>query len=630
MKLPSDLVSFVEKPPKWFYFVSNIKTLKKNLVISVIIGLLSAIGIPAAAQTSGKVQKASKKVQKGFANENVDTLAQGYYDLGETFYQKGELLKSENYFKKSRSLYESQKDAEGTAKSSRALARVQEDLNKNLEAVDNYRKAEINSNILKDKSQATLNRNDVGRLQNADSVELQNKLINANITYGLNTGDTGELAVNYSRMGDINVRGNQIKEAIGAYWNAYEFSRGIPEQAARYNQKITDLYVGQKNYTKAIEAKKEILNENFVATSTELKAQEIASLANIYLLKKEDSTAIRLLKESFELSVKNGHTVQAKECIVKLDSLFQLAGRKDLSLNLYKSFLVRLPEIIAKDSSLMDTKLIAETEFKIRELENEKALKDDLIRRKNVFNYWLMGSLIVLLAFVAIVLYMIRKLRVRNKKIALQSLRREMNPHFIFNSLNSINQFIATRNELEANQYLTRFSVLMRRVMENSKEDFVVLQKELELLTSYLELERSRFPDKFDFKIKVDESLLEMEEVYVPGMLIQPHIENAIWHGLRYLDGKGWLNLEFQKQEEKIRIIIEDNGIGISESAKHKTQNQKKQKGRGIANTHERIRILNELYRTKITCEVEDKPAPDKGVKVMIYIPLLNKIRHEN
>ena len=111
MKLPSDLVSFVEKPPKWFYFVSNIKTLKKNLVISVIIGLLSAIGIPAAAQTSGKVQKASKKVQKGFANENVDTLAQGYYDLGETFYQKGELLKSENYFKKSRSLYESQKDA---------------------------------------------------------------------------------------------------------------------------------------------------------------------------------------------------------------------------------------------------------------------------------------------------------------------------------------------------------------------------------------------------------------------------------------------------------------------------------------------------------------------------------------
>ena len=205
-----------------------------------------------------------------------------------------------------------------------------------------------------------------------------------------------------------------------------------------------------------------------------------------------------------------------------------------------------------------------------------------------------------------------------------------MNPHFIFNSLNSINQFIANNNELEANQYLTKFSTLMRRVMENSKEDFVLFSKEIELLQNYLELEKSRFPDKFDFHIKIDDSLFADEQLYIPGMLIQPHLENAIWHGLRYMEDKGFLQLSFNKTPNGIEIIIEDNGIGIAESKKAKTENQKKRSGRGIANTLERIKILNELYHQKIACEVVDKPAPGKGVKVKITVPLLKNFRHED
>ena len=248
---------------------------------------------------------------------------------------------------------------------------------------------------------------------------------------------------------------------------------------------------------------------------------------------------------------------------------------------------------------------------------------DDLIKRKNILNYWLIGSVLVLGLFVAAILYILRKLRIRNKKIALQSLRREMNPHFIFNSLNSINQFIANNNELEANQYLTKFSTLMRRVMENSKEDFVLFAKEVELLKNYLELEKSRFPDKFDFAIYLDEELLVDEHLYIPGMLVQPHLENAIWHGLRYSKDKGLLQLSFNRKVTGMEIIIEDNGIGIAESKKTKTENQKSRNGRGITNTMERIKILNELYHQHMTCEVEDKPAPARGVRVKLFVPVL-------
>lgn len=572
-----------------------------------------------------KIQEASGKVEKGLKKGNRDTLAQGYYDLGLSFYQTGDLEKSEGYLKQSKKMYQQADDPEGIAKSSRALAQVQEDLHKDSEALGNYSTAKENSLKSGDINANALNSNDVNRLLKPVSPEAQRQFLNDNIFRGLKSGDTADLISNYQRMGDLNLKTNQNTGAVDAFNTAYILSKDIPEQAQRFNQRITDVYLGEKNFSKAIETKKGILNEQFVQNSTQLMAIEMASLADIYIQMKNDSTAMRLLNESYALSVKNGHTIEAKICIEKLDSIFHRAGRKELSLLLYKNFLTELPGIIAKDSSIADNRIIAETEFKIKELEVEKALKDDLIRRKNIFNYWLTGSLVVLALFSCIILYILKKLRTNNKKIALQSLRREMNPHFIFNSLNSINQFISNNNELEANRYLTKFSTLMRRVMENSKEDFVLFPKEIELLENYLELEKSRFSDKFDFDIGIDDALLVDEHVYIPGMLVQPHLENAVWHGLRYMDEKGFLQLRFVKSGDNIDIFIEDNGIGIAESKKHKTNNQKKHSGRGITNTFERIKILNELYRHHITCEVEDKQAPGRGVKVKITVPYLKK-----
>lgn len=574
-----------------------------------------------------KLKKASKKIEYGYKKGNPDTLAQGYYDLAQNFYQQGEVAKSEPYFKKAQALYEQVGDADGIAKSSRALAKVQEDLNKNKEALGNYKTAGANNLKTGDVNANMLNSNDFRRLSHPDSAEVQQGVLKQNIQLGLLKKDTGEIVSNFSRMADLNLRNKQTPAAINSLNQAYQFSKNTPFQATYINQRIADLYLKENDFGKAIETKKAILNEGFVQGSSQLKAKEITSLADIYLLKKEDSMAVALLNESYILSIKNGHVLEAKKCVERLDSIFQSKGKKELSLQLYKDFLAQLPTVIAKDSSMLDNELIAETESRIKELENEKALKDNLIKRKNIFNYLLLGSVLVLAVFVTIVLSILRKLRIRNKKIALQSLRREMNPHFIFNSLNSINQFIANNNELEANQYLTKFSTLMRRVMENSKEDFVLLANEMELLENYLELEKRRFPDKFDYRIEIDDTLMADNHYYMPGMLVQPHLENAVWHGLRYVETKGHVHLSFSKTPRGMQIVIEDNGIGIAESQKHKTANQKKRSGRGISNTQERIAILNSLYNQQIICQVEDKPAPNSGVKVTLSVPLLKDFK---
>jgi LytS/YehU family sensor histidine kinase len=195
-----------------------------------------------------------------------------------------------------------------------------------------------------------------------------------------------------------------------------------------------------------------------------------------------------------------------------------------------------------------------------------------------------------------------------------------MNPHFIFNALNSVNNFIAKSDERSANRYLSDFSTLMRAVLENSDEDFIPLSKELELLELYTKLEHSRFSDKFDYLIQVDEGI-DIDAFQIPPMLLQPYIENAIWHGLRYREDKGFLKIGLkQKDRFALEISITDNGIGRKKSAALKTQNQKKQKSKGMGNIKKRIEILNSMYKDKVAVFISDLETNGSGTKVLFMI----------
>ena len=560
-----------------------------------------------------EIQIQSNKLEGAIKNNDEKKQAEIYVFIADSYYNQSSFSKSEENLLKAKSIYEKTNDKNGLAIVSRKLAQTQESQNKLGKAAANYQKAASYSMA---KNQETTNRNDYSRVASKSLIKKE-KAVQENISLNETAENKDDLAKDYTNLADINVQQNNIPKAAENLGNAYEISRNsLPSQAIIINQKMTDLYVDNKNFDKAIEVKKKVLKEDFVRDNSQEKVNQIQQLADIYLQKNDIEEAVDLYKNAYQISIEKGHTLEAHKSVKILDSLYQNSGNTDASLNLYRDFLNKLPPLVKNDRSLVDAKIVEETEGKIALLEKEKRLNEELMRKKNIFNYSLIATLIILSGLVFFIFRTLKKVQVKNKKIELQSLRREMNPHFIFNSLNSVNQFIATNNELEANQYLTKFSKLMRGVMENSTEDFIPFQQELDLLQNYLSLEKTRFTDKFNFDISVDENL-NQQNLLIPGMLIQPFLENAIWHGLRYRTEKGFLKLHFKKENQYLKIAIKDNGIGIEESKKQKTIHQKNREGRGMKNTLERIRLLNDLYKKEIRCSIKDS---DNGVLVEIVM----------
>ena len=562
-----------------------------------------------------EVKTEAKKLKKAISTDDAQLEAESYVNLADGYYNDGNFAKSEEFYQKAKTIYEKSNDKKNLSLVTRKLAQSQEKQNKIYTASQNYESA---SKIGYSKAEMVVNSNDASRLRSAN-LEVKEKAVQQNIAINNKVADKTELSKDYTNLAEVNIQQNNIPKAAENLNNAYIISKETaPQQALQINQQMADLYVENKNYDKAISVKKQVLEEDFVKKNSKEKVNQIQQLAEIYLKSNDKNNAENLLENAYKIAIEKGHTLEAQKSILKLDSLYKSDGNTSKSIVLYQDFLGKLPLLLSKDQSLVDEKIMQETEDRIAQLEKEKELQNQILKRKNLFNYLLIGLLVLAITFIGFVLFIQKKLKIQNKKIELQSLRREMNPHFIFNSLNSVNQFIATNNELEANQYLTKFSKLMRGVMENSKDDFIPFHEELELLKNYLALEKSRFQDKFDYEITVDEHL-NSQNLQIPGMLIQPFLENAIWHGLRYKNEKGFLKLNFQKSNNQLNIKIEDNGIGIKESKNQKTEHQKNRNGRGMKNTLERIKLLNDLYEKNISCEVLDK---ENGGGVLVTLKM--------
>ena len=250
----------------------------------------------------------------------------------------------------------------------------------------------------------------------------------------------------------------------------------------------------------------------------------------------------------------------------------------------------------------------------------QQQLVSESVKRQN----WIIYSLIFGLLLMGVATYFFyrsnKQQKLANNLLALKSLRSQMNPHFIFNALNSVNSFIAKNDERSANRYLSDFSALMRSVLENSEEDFIPMTKELELLELYTKLEHSRFSDKFSYQILVDKEI-PIADFKIPPMLLQPYIENAIWHGLRYREEKGFLRIALKKiAANALQITIEDNGIGRKKSRELKTQNQKRQNSKGMGNIKKRIAILNQMHGNKLDVAISDLELNGTGTKVVFTL----------
>jgi sensor histidine kinase YesM len=205
------------------------------------------------------------------------------------------------------------------------------------------------------------------------------------------------------------------------------------------------------------------------------------------------------------------------------------------------------------------------------------------------------------------------------------ALRSQMNPHFIFNCLNSIKLYTLENDSAAASEYLTVFSQLIRLVLENSHSEKVSLQKELETLRLYIELEAMRFKDKVQYKIEVAPEI-DQQYTEIPPLLIQPYVENAIWHGLMHKKNGGIINIAVtQSTEQSLLIEISDNGVGRQVAAAYKSKSATRQKSFGMKMTSERISIINQIYKMEADIQINDiKDDFDNtaGTKVSIKIPV--------
>jgi LytS/YehU family sensor histidine kinase len=210
----------------------------------------------------------------------------------------------------------------------------------------------------------------------------------------------------------------------------------------------------------------------------------------------------------------------------------------------------------------------------------------------------------------------------------LQSLRLQMNPHFLFNALNSIQQMILANEEMVATRYLSRFSKLLRTVLVHSDKETVTLKEELEILKMYVELESVRFKDSFTYSITCDEAI-ETEEIKIPTLLIQPFVENAIWHGLMHKENKRFLNISFTENEDFLQCIIEDNGVGRTKASEIKSLSgqDKQHTSKGIAVSEERLKTMKSSYGKPGSIQINDLVNAEGegiGTQIIINFPIQN------
>ena len=446
----------------------------------------------------------------------------------------------------------------------------------------------------------------------------------------------------FAAQGKTNRAENLFKNSLNLA-EKENLSRALEEE-----EKVADFYNKNSRFDEEIKLRKKSLiksKRNEVSKLKSIKKDSITSqkinykIGTAYILKEDYKEAIPFLQKSIKDANKNKDIVVEKDATRKLSESYATIGDYDNALKSYQGY-VELVDVLylKKEQEIQQAKRfakkISDNQNRISSLEKDKELARSKIslanidqklseesnrsQRQIIYSLITVISLLLLLAW-----FMFRNTKqqkLANNLLALKSMRSQMNPHFIFNALNSVNSFIAVNDERNANRYLSEFSVLMRSVLENSDEDFILLTKEIELLELYVKLEHNRFKEKFDYQINIDKTI-DLEQFSIPPMLLQPYIENAIWHGLRYRKEKGILEISVHKKDsETISISIIDDGIGRKKSQKLKTKNQLKQKSKGMSTIKNRITILNNMYKERISVTVSDVLETGEGTKVKLLL----------
>jgi tetratricopeptide (TPR) repeat protein len=429
-------------------------------------------------------------------------------------------------------------------------------------------------------------------------------------------------ARNYLNIGSLLAKNKNYDSAYFYYNQAIPIHKAMNDQTglAATFRNIGELYDEQDNFA---QSEMFLLESNRICDglgNIEGKIRIKRLLAEIYLKQNNLKNAEQYVMEAVSLSRGASFTHELQKCLDVRHKILSAKGD-------YASAYLTLMEVknisdsvfkIENLRQISELQTKYETEKKdqsIASLSQEAQIKDLEINQRNI---QLIGAGIILLLLVlgGVVLMNQRKYKHQQAVSDMEQrfLRLQMNPHFIFNALAAIQTYILQNNTKESVSYLAKFGKLMRQILEHSREEFITVQEESDMLRNYLEIQQLRFQNKFDFKIEIDASI-DAEEMQIPPLFAQPFVENAIEHGLKEKISGGLVTVRFLPDGKNVRLEIEDNGAGFANAKlDHKTH-----KSLATVIIKDRLALFEERLGYKLAFEIEGL---SQGTLASISLPV--------
>jgi len=456
---------------------------------------------------------------------------------------------------------------------------------------------------------------------------------------GSKSGET----YNLESIGNVYFKKQDYPKALDYYNRALKISEEINDKRSISSAlgNIGRVYAADSNYKQAMNYFNSVLAQSEKMGNQAEVAKYVYNIGQVYLDEKKYKTAEKYIAKSVKLADSIDFKNVENEGNKRLSELYAQTGQWQKAYQSYMKYASLKDSLFNDERSKQIGKLEAKYEddkqlaLQRAETEKTRALSE-IVSKKQKLIIVLIAAVAISITLISLLIFRLwrttrkEKVNIEKQKIAmeLKALRAQMNPHFIFNAINSIQHFILNNDSKAAHLHLSRFSQLIRKVLENSRFENIPLAEEIRMLELYLELESLRFSSKFHYKISVDTSI-DTENVLISPLLIQPFVENAIWHGLMHLKGKeGEVLIGFEKVNDNLKCTISDNGIGRKQSMELKKGTMHESMGLSIAK--ERLQIVNMLNKAKTSITLIDKTDKDgspSGTIVELFMPvILNKL----
>lgn len=361
----------------------------------------------------------------------------------------------------------------------------------------------------------------------------------------------------------------------------------------------------------------------------------LLGLGKTSLVRKESDRALDFGRKAMSYALQRDSRVTLRDVYQLLSEAHEALDNADSAFLYFRKYMEE-KDIVMSDQ--FKGRLFAfKHSSRIQMLEQEKLMSEQKLRANKMVRNILIGGIVLLILLGWILVWNI-SLKRKNEKLTheraesewkrrageleMQALRAQMNPHFIFNALSSVNRFILKNDPDKASDYLTRFSRLIRLVLVNSQRDLIQLEEEIEMLQLYLQIEQLRFKNAFEYEIVLADDI-DASVIFVPPLLLQPFCENAIWHGLMHQTTPGKLRVEFSMKGDVVHCTITDNGIGIKKAQELASTSPEKIKSLGLRLTRDRLALFNQGNAMHTSYEIEDIVHEDgsvQGTRVKLQI----------